>query len=377
MKLRHITLIILAALVSSSCASAGGYARIEPDRPPEEVLAEYTALNGGSMPGIAVSVIRDGRLAYRGVAGLRKAGDAEPVLESDAFHIGSDTKAMTALLCGIFGDRGLIRWDTTVGEAFGNEYPMNEEYRGVTRAQLLAHAAGLPAELPKSVWMTFFPYDSSAGEDRARMVAESLSLRPARKPGSGFLYSNFGYVVAGRMLELASGKSWEALMIDELFEPLGMEGTGFGPPAKTVAAPWGHAPKPVDPAGPYADNPAALGPAGTVHARLADLERYASLYLERGIALSGRRIVSEAAIEEIMTPRLTGYALGWGVMKDAEGRRVLVHDGSNTMFYCSIAIWPDDGDAVIVLANRGDGKAGPSANALLAYLAERFLGAVE
>ncbi len=377
MKPRRSALAILSALISISCAGTGAYVRIEPARAPEDVLAEFTAVKGGSMPGIAVSVIRDGERAYRGAAGLRKAGDANPVLESDAFHIGSDTKAMTALLGGILVDRGFIRWDTTVGEAFGSGYPMNEAYRGVTLAQLLSHSAGLPASLPNSVWMGFFPYDSPAGADRARMAAESLSRPPASTPGSGFLYSNLGYVVAGRMLELAAGKSWEGLMAEELFGPLGMEGAGFGPPAKAAAAPWGHAPKPVDPAGPYADNPSALGPAGTVHASLADLERYASLYLERGLAPSGRRMVSEAALEEIMKPRLAGYALGWGVMKDAAGRRVLVHDGSNTMFYCSIAIWPDDGDAVIVLSNRGDGKAGPSANALVSYLAERFLGAVE
>ena len=369
--------VAAAALGSLSCASTGASARIDPSRPPESVLAESVSTSGGSMPAVAVSVIRGGEPVCRGVAGLRVAGSPGTALETDAFHIGSDTKAMTALLCGILVDRGALRWDTTVGEVFGGEYPMIDAYRGVTLSQLLSHTAGLPAGLPGPVWLSFFPYDSPAGADRARMVAESLALTPACAPGSAFRYSNLGYVVAGRMLELATGKSWEALMEEELFGPLGMDGAGFGPPAKLAAAPWGHSPKPADPAGPYADNPAALGPAGTVHATLADLERYASLYLSRGLAPSGRRVISEAALEEIMEPRLGGYALGWAVMDDTDGRRVLAHDGSNTMFYCSMAIWPDDGDAVIVLANRGDGKAEAAVGALVTYLAERLLGGAE
>lgn len=369
--------VAAAALGSLSCASTGASARIDPSKTPEAVLAESVSADGGSMPGVAVSVIRGGRVVYRGVAGLRVAGSPGPALETDAFHIGSDTKAMTALLCGILVDRGILRWDTTVGEVFGGEYPMVEAYRGVTMAQLLSHTAGLPAGLPGPAWMRFFPYDSPAGADRARMAAESLALTPVNAPGSAFLYSNLGYVVAGRMLELTTGKSWEDLMEEELFRPLGMDGAGFGPPARLASAPWGHSPKPVDPAGPYADNPAALGPAGTVHANLADLERYASLYLGRGLSSSGRRVISEAALEEILRPRLDGYALGWAVLEDSGGRRVIAHDGSNTTFYCSMAIWPDDGDAIIVLANRGDGKAEAAVGALVTYLAERFLGGVE
>jgi len=364
-----------AAIGSLSCA--GAPAVMDPSRPPEAVLAEAVAAGGGSLLAVAVSVIRDGRVAYRGVAGVRAAGSPAPALQTDAFHIGSDTKAMTALLCGILVDRGALRWDTTAGEAFGSDFPMLEAYRGVTLDRFLSHTAGLPAGLPGPAWLSFFPYDSSAGADRARMAAESLAQEPVNAPGSVFLYSNLGYVVAGRMLELATGKSWEDLMAEELFGPLGMDSAGFGPPARGAAAPWGHSPKPVDPAGPYADNPAALGPAGTVHADIADLERYASLYLGRGLAPSGRRVISEAALEEIMEPRLDGYALGWAVLKDSDGRRVLAHDGSNTTFYCSMAIWPDDGDAVIVLANRGDGKAEAAVGALVTYLAERFLGGAE
>ncbi|MBN1632518.1 MAG: beta-lactamase family protein, partial [Thermoleophilia bacterium] len=96
---------------------------------------------------------------------------------------------------------------------------MRDEYRAVTLEQLLSHTAGLPAELPGVTWVTFFPCDSEAGADRARMVRETLALEPASPAGSAFLYSNLGYVVAGSMAETVTGKTWEALMKEEVFTP--------------------------------------------------------------------------------------------------------------------------------------------------------------
>lgn len=369
--------MIITAIAATGCAGLGDATRMDPAADPDGALAALVSGGSGAIPGLAVSVIRDGEVVYRAVAGVRKAGSPEPIEASDAFHLGSDTKAMTALVCGMLVDRGLLSWDATVGDGFGRDYPMRDEYRGVTLAQLLSHTAGLPEALPGPVWMSFFPYDSAAGRDRARMAAESLALEPALKPGSAFLYSNLGYVVAGRMAELAAGEDWETLVREWLFRPLGMAGAGFGPPAKAAPGPWGHDPSPIDPAFMYADNPAALGPAGTAHASLSDLERYVGLYLSRGKTSAGQVLISESSLDAVMTPRLSGYALGWAVIATTEGRRVLAHDGSNTMFYCSMAIFPDDGDAIIVLANRGDGPAGAAVGRLVSYLAERFLGGGE
>jgi len=178
----------------------------------------------------------------------------------------------------------------------------------------------MPAGLPEMIWLTFFPYDSDAGKDRERMAREALILKPAAKPGEKYLYSNLGYVVAGYMLEKLTGRDWETLIREEIFLPLAMESAGFGPPAAIspqsgnenapITAPWGHAPEPVPPDYKYADNPAALGPAGTVHASLMDLEKYIALFWNKGRTTDGKQILSESSMEEILTPRLNNYALG-------------------------------------------------------------------
>jgi CubicO group peptidase (beta-lactamase class C family) len=151
-----------------------------------------------------------------------------------------------------------------------------------------------------------------------------------------------------------------------------MEDAGFGPPASPGVeppdAPWGHTPQPVDPAQAGADNPPALGPAGTVHASLCDMERYLGLYLRAGTDPQGRRLVSQASLEEIYRPRLAGYALGWSVTAPG-GERRIEHLGSNTNFACEIIAVPSRGCAVVVMTNRGDVPARNAVAALARDLA--------
>jgi CubicO group peptidase (beta-lactamase class C family) len=100
-----------------------------------------------------------------------------------------------------------------------------------------------------------------------------LEKKPAATPDTHFAYSNFGYMVAGAMLEQVAQRSWEQLLQEHLFKPLRMRTAGFGPP-KQVA---GHNGKPPRP--PVFDNPPVLGPAGTVHCSLRDWAAFARLHL--------------------------------------------------------------------------------------------------
>jgi CubicO group peptidase (beta-lactamase class C family) len=373
--------LLSLSLVLVACIAAPKPRLRDPALPPGEVLAAY--VDSGALPGLAVSVIRGGENVYREAFGLRKKGEPARLSIDDPLHIGSDTKAMTALLCGMAVDEGLLAWDSRVGDALGPEFPMRDEYRRLSLDILLSHRSGLPAALPTKEWLSYFGTDADASAERGRMAAAVLALKPAHAPGKAFLYSNFNYVVAGAMLEKVYARSWEELMRERLFDPLGMETAGFGPPAKGlddaggIPAPWGHSSAPVDPDSPYADNPPSLGPAGTVHASIIDMEKYVSLYFTEGLAADGRRLVSAESLRRIAEPMGDGYALGWGAGKDDAGRSYLAHDGSNTMFYCSIVLFPESRDAIIAMANRGDGKTPATMLEIVRYLGQRFLGATD
>jgi CubicO group peptidase (beta-lactamase class C family) len=342
-------------------------------RDPAEVLAEYVTKRG--LPAAALLALGPEGVLVKELAGVRKAGSEQPVERDDAFHIGSDTKAMTALLCAMAVDEGRLAWNSSVAEVLGRNIAGN--FAAVTLEQLLSHSSGMAGNPPAS-WKSFFEaWEEPVAQERERMAKDALAGRPASKPARAFIYSNFNYVVAGLMLERVYGESWEKLIGERIFMPLGMEGAGFGPPNTGSGddAPWGHSPRPV-PFGPYADNPPAIGPAGTVHLSLDDLAAWLRFILDGGRAADGTRLVSEESFRSlfVLRPGSGVYALGWGVVSGPAGETMYAHDGSNTMFYCSILILPDSGQAFAVLANRGDGPTAGRVAELREYLRKRQIG---
>ena len=150
-----------------------------------------------------------------------------------------------------------------------------------------------------------------------------------------------------------------------------MDRAGFGPPAAVVLSePWGHVAEPndpavpIDPSGPGADNPPGLGPAGTVHASISDLARYAGVWADEGAPL-----ISSESFEAITTEVSDGFALGW-VVASNDGAQELVHDGSNTMFYSTVRISPARDRGLVVVANSG--AAQPLVNDLADHILSRY-----
>jgi CubicO group peptidase (beta-lactamase class C family) len=324
------------------------------------------------LPALSGAIVRGGELVALGATGVRRRGADEPVSTRDLWHLGSCTKAATATLAARLVERGAIAWDTRVGEVFseaGDE--VHPRLRAVTLEQLLAHRGGLVGELSSlPVWSWLRAHEGGAEEERRTLVAELLSLRPEVAPGSRTLYSNAGYVVAGAMLERAGGAAYEALLRREVLGPLEMRSAGFGPPRGDE--PWGHSERgrAIDPARPQADNPAALAPAGALHASLADWARFAALHLrgERG----GTGYLRAESFRRLHAPVAGGeYALGWIVTeRDWGGGRVLTHAGSNTLWYAVVWLAPLRDFAVLVATNQGGERAWRGVDAAAGRLIE-------
>ncbi len=364
-------------------AAGGGRATLG-ERAPEGVVESLDAVleeirAKHEVPALAAAVVKEGKLFGLGAVGTRQAGGESPVELNDAFHIGSDTKSMTATLCAMLVERGDLAWDRTVEDAFPELVEkIRPEYRKVTLEQLLLHRSGLPEDrAPDAV---FFKLRGLSGEmrgQRRKLVEIVLSERePAAKAGEAFAYSNAGYAIAGAMAEQATGKSWEALMREMVFEPLGMSSAGFGPPGAEAADRdpfvWGHRGMsgklaPMRP-GVFADNPAVFGPSGTVHCSMKDWAAYAMLHLQaaddrddqkvaddsRAAGLGrGKRLLSAESLAKLHAdPHSQGYAMGWGVRKgETPGELVLAHAGSNTLWFALIQLMPQRRFAVMAATN--------------------------
>lgn len=344
----------------------------------EAVLEPIRAVR--DIPGLAAAVIRGEDVVAIGAVGVRRAGDPKPVTVDDRFHLGSCTKAMTATLIAQLVEEGSLSWSTTLAESFPElASTMHSDYRNVTLEQLLAHRGGVPTDLNAGgLWMRLWRHTGTPVEQRRTLVEGVLTSAPQAPPGTQFIYANGGYAIAGAIAEKKTGKPWEDLMTQRLFEPLGMNSAGFGAPgdAEKLDQPWGHRLAggklvPVAP-GPMSDNPAAIGPAGTVHATLPDWARFISLHL-RGAQSSGR-LLKPDTFRKLHTP-VSGqdYALGWIVTDRPWGGTVFTHAGSNTMWYCVAWLAPQKNFAVIVACNRGDEAAAKGCDEVAWGLIQNFL----
>lgn len=331
-----------------------------------------------SLPSLGALTIVDGKIRDIGTTGLRCHGRTTKVTDDDKWHIGSCTKSMTATLAGTYIEEGKLNWDSTVGEVLGKKVKMRDEYKSVTLLQLLTHRSGIHGQVPPEIWKRTWKTNhvGDVRNGRREFVEAMLNITPSSKPETKYEYSNAGYVTAGLMLEVLTGDSWENLMRERLFKPLGMRSAGFGAAAKggRVDQPWGHhdLTTPQKP-GPGDDNPAALGPAGTVHLSLNDLARYVQMHLldETGPVIKKKSTFRKlhTAIEDN-----SDYAGGWFVANRpwASGP-ALHHNGSNTMSYCVLWLAPKRRFAAIVVSNVGLNHATKPCDDAASALIERHL----
>lgn len=318
------------------------------------------------VPALGAILIRSNRVVAAGVTGLRVAGGTDGAMLGDAWHHGSITKSMTATLAAMLVEEGKLRWDSTLGEVLGGKAPrMDEAWKAVTLSQLLRHRGGAPDHdqlKAAGTWDRIWRRRESAQGVRKFWLETVTAKAPVNPVGSKYAYSNTGYVFAGMMLETVAGEAWEELMKKRLFTPLGMGTAGFGAPGRPGSTnhPWGHQwvdDKPVGvPPGRWADNPPALGPAGTVHCSMFDLVKYLSLHALEG-QWTGPVLLKPESVEFLhrLEPG-ERYALGWNVAhRSWAGGRTLNHTGSNTQWYSNVWIGPGKGFAILIVTNVGDG----------------------
>jgi CubicO group peptidase (beta-lactamase class C family) len=358
---------------------------------PSSLLAE--SVKKHKLPGMAAAIVDGGRITAIGAAGVRVRGHQEQITTDDLFHIGSDTKSMTATLIAILIEEGKLRWNSTPAEIFAGHSikHIDPAWNKVTLEELLSHHAGVrpnPDMNTLDSLMSFKPR-----EQRLRVCRTLLEKPPDHEPGKDYLYSNAGYIIAGAMAEAVTDQPWEDLMIERVFKPLGMKHVGFGPPglsqngakpSASITQPWGHegAGAGVEP-GPEADNPPSLSPAGRVHLTLRDWARYATLHLsaenpEANASTGGRPLLPVAQLRHLHRPfggpidkSGAKYAMGWGVIsRGAPGQIELTHAGSNGMWYAVISLRMWENRAILIVTNQGDKAASRACAEVRAKLAK-------
>jgi CubicO group peptidase (beta-lactamase class C family) len=303
------------------------------------------------VPGVSLAM-RSGGEEASVAFGTTRAGDGNPVTPETRFQAGSITKTVTATaLMRLLGE-GRVDLDQPVaGYLPGLRLPTREATATVTLRHLLTHSGGFEGDL-------FI--DSGGGDDAlARAVAALGGVEQLSAPGRLYSYSNSGFYVAGRVLEVVAGRAYEDVIRALVLDPLGMGEscfTGEVKPGPAVAT--GHnvvdgRPRPVRP---WAFPRSMNAPGGLV-TTARDLVRYARLQLEGGVAADGGRLLDRAAAEAMRVPdrRRGGHVgLAWMPSKVA-GTRLIGHNGATSGQMASLTLAPGRDFAIAVLTNSNHG----------------------
>lgn len=367
-------------LLVATCVACGTAAPALGMGEPRDVSATLAPIvEKTKIPGMAAAIIRDGKLYAVGASGVRALGRLEKVTIEDKWHLGSCTKAMTATLAGVMVEEGelaktkRIDWETRVVDIFP-KVATKPGWKTCTLEMLLKNRGGVPTDLNKDgLWGRLWNVKGGAVDARRELLNGVLSWEPSHAPGTAYEYSNGGFAIAGLMVETRAGKPWEELMTARIFKPLGITSAGFGAPGTPdrYDQPCGHAKGKVIKPGAGSDNPVAISPAARVHMTISDWAKFVGAHAAGESAIESKddkRLLKPETFKKLHTPAEdpgVKYAMGWVVTSRpwAKGKaagdtgRVLQHNGSNTMWYCSAWVAPERQFAVIVACNQGDGEA--------------------
>jgi CubicO group peptidase (beta-lactamase class C family) len=322
------------------------------------------AMQAFHVPGLAIAVVKDGRVIYANGYGVRSVDSPGQVDASTLFGIASVTKGFTAAALGILVDEGKLKWNDKVQD-YIPEFVMYDPYvtKEFTVRDLLVHHSGLArgaGELMQDPSPTTFTTSD---------IIQSLRyFKPVSPFRTQFAYSNIMYIVAGELVARVSGMSWEEFISSRIFKPLQMDRSrpshhliGENPNVIQPHAEINGAAHVV-----YRDDDRVADPAGGIFSNVDDMSQWMIMQMSDGRYGHGlqARLFSQAVHDEMWTPQtiipVTGtsvynthfgaYGLGWFLI-DAAGYKEVFHTGGDTGMSSNVLMIPELGLGIVVLAN--------------------------
>ena len=311
------------------------------------------AMEKGRVPGVVIGVWHKGKETIRGL-GITSVEHPLPVTPETLYQVGSITKTFLATAVMRLIEMGKLSLDTPV-RTYLPDLRLADEHTAanVTLRHLLTHTGG---------WEGDYFNDFGRGEDAlAKMILLMADLPQITPLGKFWSYNNAGFYLAGRLIEIVTGKCFEAAIQELVFDPLGLKSTYFFPEdvlthryavgheesggQAVVARPWAMG--------------RAIHPAGGVISCAHDLLTYARFHMGNGTAPDGGRLLRAETLAQMHTPVLhaTGLrqvALSWFTLT-LDGVKLLRHTGGTHGQTCLLVFAPQKQFALVVLTNSSDG----------------------
>jgi CubicO group peptidase (beta-lactamase class C family) len=347
------------AAVKATAGDVHGTTTITVQAPPDPLTAIVESVRSAfNMPAMGAAIVTlDGGVTAVAAAGKRRVTGGSAVNTDDLWHIGSNTKAMTALLAAVAVTEGRIQWTTTIPQIFPN-LPVSQSYVDVTLRDLLSHQSGFLNAISPVAAVVNAP---TVTDKRLAAVGWAVQ-QPPHVPKGTFYYSNAGYVVATAMLERVFGTSYEAAIAAHIYTPLGVTGAGWGVQATpgSVTQPGAHALQ--NGTWTVLENlnnppPWAYG-AGGMYMSLASWGRLIRevLRVEANVSTVASSAEAQQTTSHVIAVEPSvSYGMGWYVQNVgwATGKAIY-HDGTNTGNHSLVYVAPLRNVAFLVTTNGFD-----------------------
>jgi len=323
----------------------------------------FDKMSKTKLPGLSVAVVEGDEVVYARGFGFRDLESGAPMTPQTRVGIGSVTKSFTALAIMMLVEEGKLSLDAPVDEFVPISLrPFGEPVR---IWHLLTHSSGIPALAYAEAFIRHIVGEEAtwvpiASVDDLKAFMDGAESWAAARPGERFFYLNEGYLLLGRVIEVASGKSYGEFVKERVLEPLGMNRTTFRREEVASDPDWAT-PYVVDREGKRIPSnfPFGISADGGLISTVLDLSNYLRLYINRG-EWKGKRLVSPESLEQMETPRVPlpsplfgneGYGFGWSIYPDFLGHKLVAHSGSVLVHTAFAGYIPDAKIGVAVLAN--------------------------
>ncbi|ALO44205.1 serine hydrolase domain-containing protein [Pseudoalteromonas phenolica] len=280
--------------------------------PFNETLACHTS---NSNPGIAVRLEQYGKVIYSGVAGLANIQNKQQLKLEDVFQIGSVSKQFTAAAILQLAERDKLKLSNTLGDFIEG---LPKDYAQVTVERVLSHTSGLPNynndPRIRNIW-----HQERSLDD---IIKEITKQTPIAKSGEVFNYSNTGYVLLGKVIEVVSGLTYADYLKTHIFKPLQMNHSyvtkqGEGNTGTIGYTSHNDSPIKVDRSWIYAS--------GAITSTLEDMSRWHQ-------ALVNGKVISKHNYQKMITPTVLNNGetspYGFGLYNyPISGKKTINHEG--------------------------------------------------
>ena len=332
-------------------------------------------VKSGDPPGLSLVVVKDGQIVYKNAFGYADKPHNITATSDTVYHWWSMTKIPTAIAIMQLQEQGKVDLDEPVEKYlpwFDVIYP-SAQSPIITIRNLLQHTSGLPDTIPAMVgWVHYDDETPNQTEIVKKQLPKFSKLKFT--PGSKAVYSNLNYLVLGAIIESVSGQTYEAYIIQNILQPLGMSHTDFvftPEMANQEAAgtlPVAHLyavllPTILDPRDlirerqgkflwlnrVYIDATPSTGLIGSA----PDVARLMMAYLNDG-SLNGKLILSSKSVSLLTnTTPIDGHGLGWFI-NESNNLRYIEHAGGGPGFATIMRLYPEEKLGVAILANGTD-----------------------